>query len=61
MTSILDIRELLWFPLKLANFPKICDTHYRIGKHFKSFLWTCDLAAVDNVIINGGIITGKNY
>ena len=61
MAPILDIRELSWFPPKSANFPKICDTRCRIGKYSKSFLWTYDLAAVNNVMVNGGIITGRNY
>ena len=56
----LGIRELLWFPPKLANFPKICDTRYRKGKHSKSFPWICNLAAINNVIVNGGILTGRN-
>ena len=57
----LDIRELLRFPPKSANFPKIYNTHYRIGKHSKSFPWICDSAAVNNVTVNGGIAMGKNY
>ena len=61
MALILGVRELLWFPLKSANFPKICDTCYRISKHFKSFPWICDLAAIDNIMVNGGIATGRNY
>ena len=61
MALILGVRELLWFPPKSANFPKICDTRCRIGKHFKSFLWICDLAAVDDVTVNGGIVMGRNY
>ena len=55
------IRELLWFPPKSANFPKICDTRCWKGKHCKSFSWTCDSAAVDNVTVDGGIVTGRNY
>ena len=61
MAPILGVRELLWFPLKLTNFPKIYDTYCRIGKHFKFFPWICDSAAVNNVMVNGGIITGRNY
>ena len=61
MVSILGVRELLWFPFKSANFPKICDIRYWKGKHFKSFLWICDLAAVDNVTVDGGILIGRNY
>ena len=57
---ILGVRELLWFPPKLVNFPKICNICCRIGKYFKSFLWICDSAAVDNVMVNGGIIMGRN-
>ena len=56
----LNIRELLWFPPKSANFLKICDTRCRTGKHSKSFPWICDSAAVDNVTVNGGIVTGRN-
>ena len=61
MALILSVRELLWFPLKLANFLKICDICYWIGKYFKSFLWICDLVAVDDVMVNGGIVMGRNY
>ena len=61
MAPTLGVRELLWFPLKSANFPKICDTYCQISKHFKSFPWIYNSAAVDNVTVNGGIITGKNY
>ena len=58
---ILDIRELLWFPLKSADFPKIYDTRYWTGKHSKSFPWICNSAAVNNITVSGGIITGRNY
>ena len=61
MAPILDIRELLWFPLKSANFLKIYDIYYQIGKHSKSFPWICDSAAVNNIMVNGGIIIGRNY
>ena len=61
MASILSVRELLWFLPKLANFLKICDTCCWIGKYSKSFPWICDSAAVDNVTVNGGIVTGGNY
>ena len=61
MAPILGVRELSWFPPKSANFPKICNTHYRKGKYFKSFPWICNLTAVDNVTVNGGIIIGRNY
>ena len=60
MAPILDVWELLWFPFKLANFPKICDIRCRIGKYFKSFLWIYDLAAVDGVMVDGGIAMGRN-
>ena len=60
VAPILDIRELLWFPPKLANFPKIYDTYCQIGKHFKFFPWICDLAAVDDITVNGGIVMGRN-
>ena len=60
MALILNIRELLWFLFKSANFPKICDIYYWIGKYSKSFLWIYNSAAIDNVIVNGGITTGKN-
>ena len=61
MAPILGIRELLWFPLKLANFLKICDLYYRISKYSKSFPWICNSAVVNNITVNGGIIMGKNY
>ena len=61
VAPILGIRELLWFPPKSTNFPKICDTRYRTGKHSKSFPWTCDSAAVNDITANGGITTGRNY
>ena len=61
MVLIYSIRELLWFLSKSANFPKICDIRCRKGKHSKSFLWIYDLAAVDNITVNGGIMTGRNY
>ena len=61
MAPTLGVRELLWFLLKSANFPKICKIHYRKGKHFKSFLWICDSAVVNNITANGGIVTGRNY
>ena len=61
MISIYSVRELPWFLPKLANFSKICNTHYRRGKYSKSFPWICDLAAVDDVIADGGIMTGRDY
>ena len=60
VASICGVRELLYFSPKLANFSKICDTHYRGGKYSKSFPWICDLAAVDNITADGGIMTGKD-
>ena len=61
MALILGVRELLWFPFKSANFPKICDTRYRTGKYFKSFPWICNSAAINDVMVNKGIIMGRNY
>ena len=61
MAPILGIQELLWFPPKSTNFPKICDTRCRKSKYSKSFLWICDLAAVNDVMADGGIIIGRNY
>ena len=61
MALTYDVRELLWFPPKLVSFPKIYDTYYRKGKYFKSFPWICDLAAVDNITVDGGIVMGRNY
>ena len=61
VAAIYGVRELLWFLLKSANFPKICDTRCRKGKYFKSFPWICNLAAVDDITVNGGIVVGKNY
>ena len=61
MVPILDIRELLWFLPKSINFLKIYDTRCLISKYFKSFLWICDLAAVDNVMVDKGIAAGRNY
>ena len=55
------IRELLWFPPKSANFPKIYDTHYQKGKHSKSFPWTRNSAAVNDITADGGIAMGKDY
>ena len=55
------VRELLWFPPKLANFLKICDTRYWKGKHFKSFPWIRNLAAVDDITVDRGITMGKDY
>ena len=60
VAAIYGIRELLWFPFKLANFPKFCDIYCWKGKYFKSFPWICDLAAVDNVTVDGRIVTGRN-
>ena len=60
MAPILGIRELLWFPPKSANFLKIYDTRYWKGKYSKSFLWICDLAAVNDITVDGGIVTGRN-
>ena len=61
MVAILGVRELLWFPFKSAYFPKICDTRCRKGKYFKSSLCICNLAAIDNITVDGGIVTGRNY
>ena len=61
MIPTLGIRELLWFPPKSANFPKIYDIHYWKGKYFKSFPWIRNLMAVDDVTVDGGIVTGRNY
>ena len=61
MVPILSVRELVWFPPKSANFPKIYDIHYWKGKYSKSFPWIYNSAAVDNVTVNGGIVTGRNY
>ena len=61
MVSICSVRELPWFLFKSANFSKICDIHYRRGKHFKSFPWIYDSAAVDNVMADGGIVMGRDY
>ena len=61
MALICGVRELLYFLLKSANFSKIYDTHYWGGKYFKSFLWIYNSAVVNNVMVNGGIITGKDY
>ena len=61
MAPIYGVRELLYFSPKLANFSKICDTHYRGGKHSKSFPWTCNSAAVNDVTADRGIITGRDY
>ena len=61
VTLICGVRELLYFSPKLANFSKICDTYCRGGKYSKSFLWICDSAAVDNITVNRGIVTGKDY
>ena len=61
MAPILSVRELLWFPLKLANFLKICDTGDRKVKHFKSFPWIYDLVVINNVMADGGIMVCKNY
>ena len=61
MASIYSVRELLCFSPKLANFSKICDIYYRRGKYFKSFPWSYDSAAVNNIAVNGGIIMGKDY
>ena len=58
---IYGIRELLWFPFKSANFPKIYNTRYGKGKYSKSFLWIYNLATVNNITADKGIITGKNY
>ena len=61
MVLICGVRELLWFSPKSANFSKICDTHCRRGKYSESFPWTYDSAAVNNVTVDGCIITGRNY
>ena len=61
IAPIYSVRELLYSLLKSANFLKICDTYYRGGKYSKSFLWICNLAAVDNITADGGIVTGKDY
>ena len=61
VAAIYGVRELLWFPLKSANFPKFCNTYYQKSKHSKSFLWTCDSAVINNVTVDRCIIMGKNY
>ena len=61
MVPTLGVQELLWFQPKSANSPKICDARCRKGKYFKFFLWICDSAAVDNVMVDGGIVMGGNY
>ena len=61
MVLICSVRELPRFLFKSANFSKIYDICYWRGKHFKFFPWICDLAAVDNVTVNGGIVMGKDY
>ena len=58
--STYNVRELPRFSPKSANFSKIYDTRCRGGKHSKSFPWTCDSAAVNNVTVNGGIVIGKD-
>ena len=61
VVSTCSVRELPWFSPKSANFSKICDTRYRRGKHSKSFPWTRNSAAVDNITADGGIMTGRDY
>ena len=61
MVSIYSVRELLYFSPKSANFLKIYNTRYWEGKYSKSFPWIYNLAAVNNIMVNGGIITGKDY
>ena len=61
MAPIYGVRELLYFLPKSVNFSKIYNTHYRGGKYSKSFPWTYNSAAVNNITANGGIITGKDY
>ena len=58
---IYSIRELPWFLFKSANFSKICDTRYWRGKYFKFFLWICNLVAINNITVDGGIVMGKDY
>ena len=41
MAPTFSIRELLWFSLKLANFPEIWSTDYRGDKRFKFSLLVC--------------------
>ena len=60
MVLIYSVRELPRFLPKSANFSKICDTRYWKGKYSKSFPWIYDLAAVDNITVNGGIMMGKD-
>ena len=61
MVLICGVRELLYFSPKSANFLKICNTHYQGGKYFKFFPWICNLAAVDNITVDGGIMMGRDY
>ena len=61
MALILGVRELLWFPFKSVNFPKIYDIYYWKSKHFKSFPWIYNSAAVNNITVNRGIVMGRNY
>ena len=61
MVSIYSVQELLWFLPKSANFSKIYNTRYWKGKHSKFFPWIYDSAAVDNITVNKGIVTGKDY
>ena len=61
MALILGIQELLWFPLKSAIFPEIYKIYDRKGKYFKSFLWIHNLAVINNVTVDGGIVIGKDY
>ena len=61
MTPTLSVRELLWFPFKSAIFLKIYNTHYRKGKYSKSFPWTRNSAVINNITVNKGITTGKDY
>ena len=61
MVSTYRVQELPRFSPKSANFLKIYDTHYWRDKYSKSFPWICDSAAVDNITVNRGIMTGKDY
>ena len=61
MVLIYSVRELPRFSPKSANFSKIYNTYYRRGKYSKSFPRIYNLAAVDNITVNGSIIMGKDY
>ena len=57
---IYSVRELPRFLPKLANFSKICDIRYQGGKYLKSFPWIYDLAAVNGVTVDRGIVMGRD-